>query len=315
MFEEALQAICRYDRIILFRHSNPDGDAMGSQTGLKEILRTAYPEKTVYTVGDEAGRYAFMAGSTMDEVPDEAFDGALGIILDTGAPHLISDPRWQLTAETLRVDHHIFAGAIAAHEWIDPSYESCCGMVADFALSNGLTVNTAAATALFTGMVTDSGRFRYDCTSARTLRLAAALLERGVDADSLYRELYASDFEQIRLRAAFTARIQVYCPGVAYLYNTAEDVEQSGQSLFGISRGMVGLMGDIRGIDIWVNFTESPDGVLMELRSSCYAVQPIAAAHGGGGHAKACGATLKDRGEAMQVLEELKAFYEAQKTE
>ena len=64
-------------------------------------------------------------------------------------------------------------------------------------------------------------------------------------------------------------------------------------------------MSDIRGVDIWVNFTESPDGVLCEIRSSKYNINPVAVAHGGGGHAKASGATLKNYGEAMELLSEL----------
>jgi phosphoesterase RecJ-like protein len=69
-------------------------------------------------------------------------------------------------------------------------------------------------------------------------------------------------------------------------------------------------MGDIRGVDIWVNFTETEEGVLCEIRSSKYNINPVAVKHGGGGHAKASGATLKDRTEAMELLSELEALLE-----
>ena len=68
---------------------------------------------------------------------------------------------------------------------------------------------------------------------------------------------------------------------------------------------MVGVMGDVKGIDVWANFTETEAGVLAELRSSKYSIVEIARAHGGGGHEKACGATLRDRAEAMEVVREL----------
>ena len=71
---------------------------------------------------------------------------------------------------------------------------------------------------------------------------------------------------------------------------------------------MVNTMGDIRGVDIWVNFTETDGGVLAELRSSRHNINPIAVKYGGGGHAKASGATLKDRDEAMAMLEDLNAY-------
>ena len=68
---------------------------------------------------------------------------------------------------------------------------------------------------------------------------------------------------------------------------------------------MVGVMSDIRGVDIWVNFTETDDGVLCEIRSGKYNINPIAKKYGGGGHAKASGATLKNREEAMSLLSDL----------
>ena len=74
---------------------------------------------------------------------------------------------------------------------------------------------------------------------------------------------------------------------------------------FTISRGMVNVMGEIRGVDIWVNFTETDEGVLCELRSSKYNINPIAKKYGGGGHAKASGATVKDRDEAMSMLQDM----------
>ena len=64
MFSESLKYIEKYDRIIIHRHSNPDGDALGSQIGLREIIRENYPQKEVYIVGDGAGRYSFMLNLT-----------------------------------------------------------------------------------------------------------------------------------------------------------------------------------------------------------------------------------------------------------
>ena len=96
MFETILAAIRSHDRIILHRHKNPDGDALGSQIGLKHILKENFPEKEIRMVGDNAGRYGFMEDSVMDEVADEAFADALSIILDCSATHLISDDRYTL---------------------------------------------------------------------------------------------------------------------------------------------------------------------------------------------------------------------------
>ena len=310
MFEKGLETIQAADTIILHRHTNPDGDALGSQIGLKHILRANFPDKTIYTVGDEAGRYAFMADSQMDVIPDEAYEGALAIILDTSASKLISDDRYPKAAKTVRMDHHLFCEKIADIEAVDSECESCCGLVADFCMSTGLVLPPEAATALYTGMVTDSGRFRYDSVSAKTFRAAAFLMQHPIDTAELYRNLYASDYEQMKLRAQFVLKIQFTGKNVAYIYTTLEEVKSYPADLFGISRGMVSTMSDIKGVDIWVNFTETERGVLCELRSSRFNINPVAVKYGGGGHAKASGATVKDRAEAMAMLADLDQMME-----
>ena len=308
MFEQVLEIVKKYNTIIIHRHTSPDGDALGSQIGLKHILQENFPEKEIYTVGDDAKRYSFMDGSEMDEIPDDKYDGALAFVLDCGSAHLISDERYKKAAASVRFDHHIFAEKIADVEVVDTSYESCCGIVTEFALESGLKLSSASAKALFTGMVTDSGRFRYDSTTSNTFRLASALMEQKFSTDDIYGQLYADDFSSVRLRAQFVLKIQFTDYKVAYIYTTKEELDSYAADTFTISRGMVNTMADIKGVDIWVNFTETGDKVLAEIRSKNHVVQPVAVKYGGGGHAKACGASLKDRAEAMAMLEDLNAF-------
>jgi len=99
MFENVIAAIREYNRIIIHRHKNPDGDALGSQLGLAGILKENYPQKEILCVGDTSARYSFM-GYTPDEVADDAYRGALAIILDTSASALISDERYKLADKT-----------------------------------------------------------------------------------------------------------------------------------------------------------------------------------------------------------------------
>ena len=308
MFQELLKTIESYKTIILHRHKNPDGDALGSQIGLKYILQENFPEKTVLVVGDGAGHYSFMDDSVMDTVPDEAYTDALAIVLDTSAKHLISDERYQTAQRTARMDHHIFVEKICDVEITDTSYESCCGLVAEFAMESGLKLSPKSAKALYTGMITDSGRFRYDSTTANTFRLASKLMEQKFDLNDIYRKLYADDFSRIRLKAQFVLKIQFTDENVAYIYTTKEELAELNVDTFTVSRGMVGTMSDIKGVDIWVNFTETEQGVLCELRSGKYNINPIAVKYGGGGHAKASGATVADKETAMQMLRDLDAL-------
>ena len=310
MFEQIKNVIERFDRILIHRHSRPDGDAMGSQIGLRELLRHNYPEKEVLAVGDSTGFFGFMEGAVMDEVADEAYENALAIVLDCGAEHLISDTRWKTAAATARMDHHIFTGQLAEHEVIDTSFESCCGMVAALAEESGWALTPLAAKSLYTGMVTDSGRFRYDGTTARTFRLASFLMEQPIDTNELFRQLYADDFESKKRKAQFVLKTQFSPKNVAYIYTTREEFEAMGLDTFTVSRAMVNTMADIRGVDIWVNFTETENGVLCELRSSRYNINPIAVKYGGGGHAKASGATVPDRDTAMAMLADLDEMME-----
>ncbi len=301
MFEAILGKIKEYDTVIIHRHSKPDGDAMGSQIGLKHIIGENFSEKTVYAVGDDPGFFGFMEDSRMDEIPDSIYENALAVILDCGAANLISDSRYTLARETVRFDHHIFGQAIAGTEAVDTSYESCCGLLADFALQTGLRLNSLAAKSLYTGIVTDSGRFRYDGTTPRTHRLAAWLLEQGFDTAELFRKLYADSYESKKLKAQFILKIQFTPAGNAYIYTTKEEFSGYGVDVF----TMTNTMADMKGVDIWANFTETENGVLCELRSNRYPIQPIAVKYGGGGHAMACGATVPDRETAMALLSDL----------
>lgn len=305
MFESILGLIQAHDTIILHRHSKPDGDALGSQIGLKHILLENFPDKLVYMVGDSAHFYGFMDDSVMDEVPDEAFTDALSIILDSAAPHLVSDDRYRLAHSTARIDHHLYCGCFTEAEVVDSGFESCCGMIAAMAQELGLKLNPLAAKSLYTGMVTDSGRFRYDGTTARTFRLAAFLREQDFDVNDVHRKLYADDFSGKLLKARFILKIRFTEHKVAYIYTTEQERQELGADLFTVSRGMVNTMADIKGTDIWVNFTESDRGVICELRSACYNINPIAVKYGGGGHKKASGATVADREEAMKMLADL----------
>lgn len=307
LYNQALQLIESYDTIIIHRHTNPDGDAIGSQVGLKHLIKTNFPTKQVFAVGDDPKRFSFMDDSTPDQVPDETYQNALAIVLDTSAKFLISDVRYPKATATLRFDHHIFVENICQTEVVDTSFESCCGLVAHFALECGWKFSPVAAKSLFTGMVTDSGRFRYDATNARTLRIAAALLENGVDLNQVYGPLYAENFDMIKLRAQFVLEVRFTPHNVAYIYTTKQRVAELGVDTFTISRGMVGVMSDIRGVESWVNFTETDDGVLCELRSKSQNINAIAVKYGGGGHLKASGATVPDRQTAMQMLDDLDA--------
>ena len=307
MFEAVLEEIVRHDTIIIHRHRNADGDASGSQIGLMHIIRKNFPEKKVFVVGDPSTRYDTIAGKGMDLVETSMFSGALAIIVDTPTVSLLFDDRYTLADRSVRIDHHVFSSRIADVEVIDPSYESCAGMITDFAAECGLTITPEAATALFMGTVTDSGRFRFDCVSAATFRRAAMLMEAGVDVNSVYQGLYSTDIGFTKLKARFMLNFSLTENKVAYYYVTSAELKEMGISANTATRAFVNTMSDLEGVHIWVAFAENPENgsVQCELRASDVVVRPVAVKYGGGGHDKACGATVPDRETAMSMLHDL----------
>lgn len=311
LFEEALREIQAAQRIIIHRHSRPDGDAYGSQLGLYLLVKANFPDKEVYMVGDSNERLAFMLGGrTMDDIPSSSYTDALAVIMDTSAASLVSDDRWSLAKRTLRFDHHLFLGRMSDIEVVDPSFESCCGILAAFAKESGLEVPNDAASAIFTGMVTDSGRFRYDAVNARTFELAAFLMQRNIDTSFIYRNLYTEELSFVKLRARFALRVKTTEHNVAYTYTTRKELLEDGIDATTATRAFVNVMGDIKGVDVWVAFAEGDEGIACELRSANRNINPIAVKYGGGGHAKASGATVNSQSIVMDMLRDLDALAE-----
>lgn len=297
-----IEAIKKYNRIIIHRHGRPDGDALGAQIGLKEIIKENYPNKKVYIVGDMTDRYSFMG--QMDIIPDSFYSDALVFVLDCSEQFLINDERYKNAEYLIKIDHHIFRESFGDIEIVEDTYESCCGLIADIAIKAGLKINKAAASALYIGIVTDSGRFRYDSTTSRTFKIVSKLLESNIDITEIYNNLYNDELETILLRAKFTLKMQFTKKNVAYIMTTKEELESMNADIFSVSRGMVNTMAGIKGVDIWVNFTEDQNSkVIVEIRSSKYNINPIAVKFGGGGHAKASGATVASFEEARKLLD------------
>ena len=209
--------IKEYNTIIIHRHVKPDGDALGSQIGLKESLLATFPNKCIKVVGDMSERYSFIG--EMDEVEDSLYENALVIVLDTGAERLISDERYKLGKYLIKIDHHLPQGEYGDLAFVDTSRESCAGVVASFLLEKRFKINDKVATALFTGMVTDSGRFMFSL-SEKVFETAAILMKNGANYKYVYDNLYSESLFKKQMRAYFTSKIQVNELGFAHIINT-----------------------------------------------------------------------------------------------
>jgi len=302
--KDLVKKIKKYDTIIIHRHSRPDGDAIGTQLGLKYALQNTYPNKKIYAVGDLNPRIEFMG--SMDTISDDTYNGALAIICDTACDYMISDDRYKLADELFVIDHHTNPSNVVDddHFIVDSTRAAAAELVAEILLNNKFKLNKEAAKALYTGIVTDSGRFQYNETSSRTLRIAADLLDYGFDPQAIYNKLYVETLDRRKLTATFTTRFKLTEQNVAYMFNTKADLDEYGISFNDCSRGMVGCMAGIENILIWANFTEDPSTgkVVCEFRSRGFSIVDIAKKYGGGGHDQACGATIDNFDVAKQVL-------------
>jgi len=310
MYKEIYKKIEEYETIIIHRHMKPDGDAMGSQIGLKEAIKETFPEKRVFVVGDTNERYEFIG--SLDEINDSEYEDALVFVLDTAEEFMISDSRYLKGKFLIKIDHHIAKSQFADLQIVDTSFESCAGLISFFIFNNKMTLNEFGAKALFAGIVTDSGRFRFDSVSPRTFEIASKLLQYGFSMSDIYNNLYLDDIKNIKLRAEFILNFKLTQNNVAYSKNTAQKLKEYDVDFFTISRGMVNTMGGIKGVDIWVNFTEDEENntVIAELRSSKYNINQVATKYGGGGHLAASGATLKSFDEADLMLADLDRIIE-----
>ncbi len=310
--KQILDKMAEYSRIILFRHVRNDGDCVGATKGLKEILRLTWPEKEVYVIDAETAKYLEFMGPEDEELPDEMYADALGIVLDTASESRISNKKYTLCREVIKIDHHIPLEHYGSIEWVEEERSSCCEMVVDFynTFRDVLKINSEAATHLYTGMVTDSGRFKYSGVTGDTLRNAAILLDVGVDTDLLFARLYLEAYEYLKFKAHIYNRMQITENGVAYIYIDRAMQEEFNLSLEQAS-ACIGNLDSIRGCISWIAFIESGDEagtIRVRLRSRFVHINSVAEKYRGGGHVCASGATVYNREEVDSLLADADAL-------
>ena len=298
-----LNKIKEYNKIIIFRHFRPDGDAVGSTKGLQRILKLTYPEKAVLLINDDYSDYLEFLGAEDGPIPDEEYADALGIVCDTATAKRISNQKHSLCREIVKIDHHIPIESYAPTEWVEEERSSTCEMIAYFydTFSDELKIDTEAATYIYAGMVTDSGRFRFRDVSSETMRLASVMLKNNIDTDVLFAHLYMKDFEEFKFEAYAHEKMQITESGVAYLF-----VDKEMQEKFHLTKeqasASVSFMDSIKGSLIWIAFIENDEEIRVRLRSRFVKVSDLAEEYNGGGHACAAGATVYSRDQMNELI-------------
>ena len=320
MFIEILNKIKEYNRIIIHRHMRPDGDCMGSQMGLKYLLKNSFPDKEIYAVGDGVPSYLQELGE-VDNIPDEYYNDALVIVVDTSVDKRIYDDRWKTGKYIIKIDHHDDSPDFGNLCYVDETCPACSAIIVRMIKAWGEEVKICpkAAYALYFGIVTDTGRFRYRGLTSEVLSNAGYLLDTNIDVDSLYNKLYVDEVATLKLQGYVLNNFKTTPNGVAYIYFTKKIIKK-----FGVTKdeaaNLVNSLSSIRNHLVWVAFVDQslpkvkglqkgePDPskeIRVRLRSRGVAINGVAANYRGGGHLQAAGATIYSKKEMNNILTEL----------
>ena len=307
-YRNAARRVLQWKRPLLLTHTRPDGDAVGCLVALRSLLRDAGSKPHAMWLDGPAPRYAFLCSDEPIENPSDpaaraAESNADGVIIvDTCAyAQLGALTDWLRTRgaalPTLAIDHHQTRDPIGVDCLIDETASAASVIVLEWAEAAGWVLSRAAADALLVGIATDTGWFRYSNTDARTLEAAARLTRCGADLSTLYEAVYAREpAARLRLEAACIQSMELLSGGRIAVMSLGPDQRRAAGGGADTS-DIVNLPLRIAGV--WVSVllaTDAPGQVRVSLRSkppvlgvADINVAEIAAAFGGGGHARAAG--------------------------
>lgn len=286
-----LNKIKEYNRILIFGHERPDGDCIGSQYGLYYILKESFPNKEIYVTGEVSEYVSFIGRPEM--INDSLFKGSLAICVDCANGERLSDQRYKNCDYSIKIDHHPAVDSFCDYEYVDTKAPACAQIITEFYLKfkDELKINEDAARALYVGIVTDTGRFKFDSVTSKTFNIAGTLLDLGVDLADVDNHLSVETIDSLKLRGYCLNSFKVTKNGFAYLIMTRDIIEK-----FGVSdedaANQVTAISTIEGCPVWAMFIEYPDQIRIRLRSRGPVVNKLAEEYNGGGHPKASGARL-----------------------
>lgn len=315
--KQILDDIKENDTIIIVRHVRPDGDCIGSSFGLREILKASFPNKKIYSVGDGSPEYLSFLG-TEDLVSEEVFKESLVIVVDTATSKRIACPIYDQGKKVIKIDHHIPVDDYGYINYVREDFPACCQIIADFALTfkDELILNEKAAKCLYTGLVTDTGRFRFRSVNSKTMRIAGELLDKEIDTENIYTNLNVKNPESYKLQGYMYQNFKLTENGVAYAYITKKIMKKFKASVEDASN-LVNCLDSIKGSMIWILFVQYDNEIRVRIRSRYLPCVEIGEKFNGGGHANACGASVKNTKELKQLLSvadsKLKTFKENNK--
>lgn len=291
-----MDTINKANTISICSHISPDGDAIGSSTGLYLMLKEM--GKEVYLIKNDDFpsnlRFVYKEDYYTDTTP---FETDLFILTDVAHHDRIGIGKEykELAKDSLVIDHHRTEGGYCDKNLIVSSMSSTCQLITDLALANGLNISKETATYLYLGMLTDTYRFQYEYSNADTLRTAAELLDRGANKSLLHLELYESlDVDYLLLQAEVIQSAKRFKEDKFIIASlTNEQLDRYGLD-HDQTEGLVSIIKSIQGIELacLVKEHDVNDQKVSFRSKEEIDVAELAKEFGGGGHIRASGCTL-----------------------
>ncbi|NLQ87901.1 bifunctional oligoribonuclease/PAP phosphatase NrnA [Streptococcus mutans] len=303
-FKTILAKIKAYDTIIIHRHMKPDPDALGSQVGLKEMITSNFPQKTVKVTGYNEPSLSWLA--QMDDVSDKDYEGALVIVVDTANRPRIDDQRYLNGNFLIKIDHHPNEDHYGDLSYVDTKASSASEIITDFALQNQLKLSDQAARLLYAGILGDTGRFLYPATTSKTFIIASELLKYDFDFAALARQMDSFPYKIAKLQAYVFENLEIDKNGAARIILSQKILKKFNLTDAETS-AIVSSPGKIDTVQVWAIFVEQVDGhYRVRLRSKSTVINEVAKRHAGGGHPLASGANSYSLAENEDIYQELK---------
>ena len=309
--KEIAALIKGWDDILVICHENPDGDALGSMFGLVRGLRSMGKRAGWYCASPLPRKFAYLEQG----LSGEDFAPAHILTVDVADSKLLGDA-WEKFGDgiELAIDHHSIHRPFVDVRWVDPESAATAEMVWLLLKELGAKPDIQPLGCLYTGIVTDTGCFRYRNVTPRTLRLAAELLELGAPAGDINKNIFENkNLAAVRAEVMELNTLEVFCEGKCSMIQIPRSIIESTGADEGDMDGSVGrAAAEIEGVLLFVSLKEKEDG---SIKASLRATPPanaaaIAQRFGGGGHVGAAGCPLEgmDMAEArlkmMEVCEE-----------
>jgi len=295
--------------ICVFRHQNPDADALGSQWGLVSWIKDKYPDKPVFAMGHHVGSSPELFGQ-YQSVSDEFVASSLAFVLDTANAERIDDQRYKTAQFIIKIDHHPFHEVYGHYEFIQDEAASTSEIVAELLYtfdSNPLQPDTA--TYLYMGILADSLRFSTRSTSYKTLKSAAYLVLSPINLGQINEDLFGMDEHEFAFTNYIRSNAVYEKGGLVYIKILQEDLKSLKISQ-AKAKEKVNELGLVRSFKIWALFiqqTQAEGGLYNgSLRSRSLVVNDIAHHYHGGGHKLAAAVKNLDDQSIESLLADLR---------